>query len=806
MVWTLSRSVTWLDHKNQKGKTMRPSFLTSAVLILSAFVVGCCPVRGSNWSDNLKIIPKPVSLKVGKGSLAITPQTAIIVNSDAEKALKAGEYLAEKIKTATGLGLTVQKASGSGQGAGAILLSTTKADKKLGDEGYSLTVDKKGIVITANQAAGLFYGVQSLLQLLPTGPFDSSKTGQSTDVSLPYVKIKDQPRYSWRGMHLDVCRHFFPKEFIKKYIDLIAMHKMNVFHVHLTDDQGWRVEIKRYPKLTEIGAWRVDREDKHWNEREDQRPGEKATYGGFYTQDDIREIVAYAAERFITVVPEIEMPGHSTAAVASYPECSCTGGPFTVKPGGLWPIRDVFCPGNEQTFAFLEGVLTEVIDLFPSKYIHIGADEVDKSRWQACPKCQARIKSEGLKNEEELQSYFVKRIEKFIISKNRKLIGWDEILEGGLAPEATVMSWRGTQGGIEAAHQGHDVVMSPTSHCYFDYYQSDPTGEPLAIGGFLPMEKVYEFEPTPAELRVKAARHVLGAQANVWTEYIPTPEHAEYMAAPRMCALAEVVWSSKKHRNWNDFLARLSNHYLRLDAMDIHYRQPDLFPAGAKFVFMDRMNVEITKPRPYSEVRYTLDSTAPSSESTLYTQPFLVTETTTVTAQEFLPNGKIGQVQRALYEKQQPRKSDTVTNLKRGLRYRYFVLDRELSSTSELDTLQPAQSGVAAKFEFPFKETAELFGLELDGFIDIRKDDVYTFTTSSNDGSRLFIGDVVVVDNDGGHGAIEKSGQIALAKGHHPIKLRYFQAGGEKALQVFMEGPGMEKRAIKSGMLSRIED
>ena len=781
---------------------MRPSFLISAVMILSLLLISCCPLQLGKQSENLGIIPKPVSVKVSQGRLTITPQTAIIVNSDVEKAVHVGKYLAEKIKAATGLELSVQNSSGTRQTASAILLSTAKADKRLGEEGYSLNIGKGGVVLAANQAAGLFYGVQTILQLLPAGPFDPSKSGQSTDVSLPYAKITDQPRYSWRGMHLDVCRHFFPKEFIKKYIDVIAMHKMNVFHVHLTDDQGWRVEIKRYPKLSEVGAWRVDREDKQWNEREDQKPGEKATYGGFYTQDDIREIVAYAADRFITVVPEIEMPGHSTAAIAAYPECSCTGGPFTVKSGGLWPIMDVFCPGNEQTFEILEGVLTEVIDLFPSKYIHIGADEVNKTRWQACPKCQARIKSEGLKNEEELQSYFVKRIEKFLISKNRKLLGWDEILEGGLAPEATVMSWRGTQGGIEAAQQGHDVIMSPSSHCYFDYYQSESAGEPLAIGGFLPIEKVYGFEPTPAELKGKAAQHVLGAQANVWTEYIATPEHAEYMAAPRMCALAEVVWSPKKLRNWDDFRARLSHHYLRLDAMDVHYRQPDLFPASAKFAFIDQMNIEIVKPRPYSEVRYTLDSTAPTSQSSLYSQPFTVTETTTVTAQEFLSNGKTGQVQRALYEKQQPRKSDSVRNLKRGLRYRYFKLDKEIGSTSELDNLQAEKSGVVPNFEFPFKDTAELFGLEFAGFIEIPKDGVYAFTTSSNDGSKLYISDALVVDNDGGHGAIEKSGQLALAKGHHPVKLRYFQAGGEKSLQVFIEGPAMTRREIKSSMLS----
>jgi hexosaminidase len=390
-------------------------------------------------------------------------------------------------------------------------------------------------------------------------------------VTVPCVRIEDKPRLPWRGMLLDVSRHFFPKEFVKSFIDGLAMHKMNTFHWHLVDDQGWRLEIKKFPRLTEIGAWRVDRENLNWNERPAQQPGEKATYGGFYTQDDVREILAYAASRHVTVVPEIEMPGHCLSALAAYPELSCTGGPFTVPPGGVWPNKDVYCPGNEKTFKFLEDVLTEVVALFPGDYIHIGGDEVDKSTWKTCPKCQARMKAEGLRTEEELQSWFIRRIERFLNSKGKKLIGWDEILEGGLAPNAAVMSWRGNEGGIAAAKAGHAVVMTPTSHCYFDYYQGDAAVEPLAIGGYLPLSKVYAFEPVPTELSVEQSAFIIGAQANLWSEYIPTPEHARYMIHPRIAAMAETGWTVRDGRDWAGFIERLETQLLRYEAAGVPY-------------------------------------------------------------------------------------------------------------------------------------------------------------------------------------------------------------------------------------------
>lgn len=437
--------------------------LTAAGLVLSC--AGLCP-HHEKPDLAASVIPQPVLMESSGSGFTLNSGTVIVAGTPDLASI--GELLAATLTAQRRLKLSIASSEKPGTGS-AVILSLDPSIAE--NEGYDLTVGRDRIRIAGKYPAGVLYGVQTLLQLIPTRLEDLGGAGGSGEYRIPGVHVADNPRFPWRGMHLDVCRHFFTKEFIKKYLDLMAMHKMNVFHWHLTEDQGWRIEIKKYPRLTEIGAWRVDREDKPWDQRGTAGPDEKATYGGFYTQDDVREIVEYAARRCITVIPEIEMPAHAIAALAAYPELSCTGGPFTVIPGGIWPIKDIYCAGNERTFDFLEDVLTEVMDLFPSKYIHIGGDEAAKDNWKACPKCQARIRVEGLKDEEELQSYFIRRIEKFLISKNRKLIGWDEILQGGLAPEATVMSWRGMAGGVAAAQQGHEVIMTPTEYCYFDYYQ-----------------------------------------------------------------------------------------------------------------------------------------------------------------------------------------------------------------------------------------------------------------------------------------------------------------------------------------------
>lgn len=504
------------------------------------------------------IIPQPQSLTEGEGHFTITSETAIVATGDA---VQVAELLAAQLRSATGFESPIQA-----EGEHAIRLALTDGEKS---EGYSLQVTKNAVNIESTSAIGLLYGVQTLRQLLPVA-VESKEVVRDAAWQVPAVTITDAPRFSWRGLHLDVGRHCFDVAFIKKFIDLMALYKFNTFHWHLTEDQGWRIEIKQYPKLTEIGSKRAETPIPA-----NRNVGDGKPYGGFYTQDEIREVVVYASERYITVVPEIEMPGHAVAALASYPELGCVGEGYQVRT--RWGIaEDVFCAGKESVFTFLENVLTEVLDLFPSEFIHIGGDECPKVRWKVCPDCQARIKAEGLADEHELQSYFIRRIEKWLNDKGRRLIGWDEILEGGLAPNATVMSWRGSRGGIDAANAGHDVVMSPTTYCYFDYYQSeDKDAEAPAIGGYLPLQHVYAFDVIPADIDPAKAHHVLGGQGNVWTEYIPTSEQVEYMTYPRAIALAEAVWSYPTERDFSEFRSRLVQHLPRLDALNVNCRRLD---------------------------------------------------------------------------------------------------------------------------------------------------------------------------------------------------------------------------------------
>lgn len=537
------------------------------------------------------LVPLPVAVEKKAGNafrlVGLSQVSAQPGNADAERAVK---YFKEQLKS---LGV-----AGAGSGSPVVF-------KKIGDavaiknqpEGYVIDVSEKGITVEASGYAGFFYAAQTLLQL------GKSERGE---LVFPQCKVVDYPRFAWRGFMLDSVRHYQSPEWIKKLMDLLASQKINTLHWHLTDDQGWRIEIKKYPELTQNAAWRKDigfslpaNASTHYDK--------DGRYGGFYTQEQVRELLAYAAERNITVVPEIELPGHAVAALTVFPELGCTGGPYEIRLiGGV--ADDVYCAGNEKTYAFLEDVVDEVAALFPGTFFHVGGDECPKVRWRKCPKCQAKIRSENLKNEHELQSYVIRRMEKYLAGKGKRLIGWDEILEGGLAPNATVMSWRGASGGIAAAKMGHDVVMTPNSHCYFDYSQAR-TGEPRSIGGFIPLERVYGFDPTegvPAEFH----RHVLGGQANLWTEYIPNEAHAEYMIAPRISALAEVTWTPTARRNWDSFQDRMLAQYRRFDAAGINYRKPDgvlirAIPGGVAFS-PDLKNASVV---------YTLDGSDPTLES-----------------------------------------------------------------------------------------------------------------------------------------------------------------------------------------------
>lgn len=576
----------------------------------------------SHEPKEISIIPKPQELKLGMGEFILDNSSSISFPKNDPEFIKAAEFFSEFYSRSTGNTLI-----NVNDGAGIEFKFAENND--FGNEGYQLSVSPDKIIIESNSGNGAFYAVQSLIQIAGPEVFDSAGCSEWI---IPAVKISDKPRFEYRGMHLDVCRHFFPVEFVKKYIDLLAFHKMNKFHWHLTEDQGWRIEIKKYPKLTEIGAYR------------DETMGDGKPYGGFYTQEEIKEVVKYAADRFITVIPEIEMPGHSVAALAAYPELACTQGPFkTETEWGIFP--DIYCAGKEQTFQFLTDVLDEVIELFPSKYIHIGGDEAPKTRWEKCPDCQRRIKKEKLKNEHELQSYFITRIEKYLNSKGRELIGWDEILEGGLAPGATVMSWRGEKGGIEAAKQNHDVIMTPTNYCYFDYYQGRTDNEPLAIGGYVPLSKVYSYDPLPGELTTEQQQHILGAQGNVWTEYMNDSKHVEYMAIPRMAALAEVDWTNQNLRDFNDFAQRLHMQFERYSRMNVVY-SPSLFFVDIKNEFKEDENgvlVTLSSELDSNSIYYTLDGSKVTENSNKYFKPFLVKNSSIIKARlisENLVGGK----------------------------------------------------------------------------------------------------------------------------------------------------------------------
>ena len=612
------------------------NFIYSLFLLIIVF--SCTENKRKTYVEtDINIIPKPTVLELNEGSFIFNKKTKFVTSDDEVKALV--EPFIAQLKRVSGLNLTIVAEAPRKNFVQLV------QDNNLAAEAYVLNVMDDVVVVSASDNSGFLYGLETIGQLFPTS-FNGETMMNEVSWEIPNVAVSDAPRYKWRGLMLDVSRHFFEKEYILNTLDRMAMLKMNTLHLHLVDDQGWRIEIKKYPKLTEVGGFRVDHEDKSWNARPAQKEGEKANFGGFYTQEDIKEIVAHATSKGITVVPEIEMPAHVSSAIAAYPEFSCLEKPITVPSGGVWPITDIYCAGKESTFEFLEDVLTEVMALFPSKYIHVGGDEATKTNWKTCQHCKRRIASEGLANVEELQSYFIKRMERFISSKDRILIGWDEILEGGLAPGATVMSWRGVKGGLEASAEGHDVVMTPGSHCYFDHYQGDQDLEPQAWGGYTPLSKVYEFDPVVDGMTPSQAQHVLGGQANLWAEYVPNTKQSEYMIFPRLAALSEAVWSPKESRDWSDFSRRIQNMFERYDAMGVNYAKSAYqITANTKIdIEKGNLTIELENEFPNSDIRYTIDGSELTSDSKRYTAPFQISESTNIKAAMFRDGKKLGPV------------------------------------------------------------------------------------------------------------------------------------------------------------------
>lgn len=587
-------------------------------------------------STAITVVPQPVRAFVREGKFELKPDTRIHFPQGQTDWATAAQYFMAVAQAATGFQLVGQpyKTSISEPRSNGIYFMPD--DNVEQTEGYQLEIMPDYVLIRARTAAGAFYGVQSLRQMFGAKMGSNTPIQDSTWMAAACA-ITDYPRFGYRGMHLDVSRHFFPVEFVKRYIDLLALHKFNRFHWHLTDDQGWRIEIKKFPKLQTVAACRKETVVGHATDAPAKYDGKE--HCGYYTQAEVKEIVEYARKRFVTIVPEIEMPGHASAALAAYPELGCTGGPYEVAT--TWGVfHDVFCAGNDKTFEFISGVLDEVCALFPGEYIHIGGDECPKDRWKACPKCQKRMTAENLKDEDELQSYFIRRVGEILAKHKKKLIGWDEILEGGLAPSATVMSWRGTEGGSAAAKAGHNAIMTPGSYCYFDHYQSDPANEPLAISGFTTLQRVYSYEPVPLGLSEQEARFILGAQGNVWTEYMETPAQVEYMAFPRACALSEVLWTPANKKSWEDFARRLKTHFNFLDQLGVNYAR-SYYDVKSSYA---GGYVSLSTSDRTAQVKYTRDGTDPKPTSAGFYSPIGLAQSTTIKAAAFVGGKMPGKI------------------------------------------------------------------------------------------------------------------------------------------------------------------
>ena len=595
-------------------------------------VAAACSQAGHEEADTVSIIPQPRYVQMNEGTFRIDKDTKIFLDEPVEEYMRIAGFLNERLLAAAGFSLEITDEMTAD---GNVIFFMNAG---LPSEAYGIHVEPDRIVIDYGDGAGAFYALQTIFQLLPEEIFaDSRQRGVKWEI--PCLAMEDAPRFKYRGMHLDVCLHYFDLDFLKKYIDIMALHKVNRFHWHLTEDQGWRLEIKKYPLLTEKGQWRKETVVGSLN----SGVYDGTPYGGYYSQEQVRDLVQYAAERYVTIIPEIELPGHALAAIACYPELSC-GLEDHYETATKWGVfKQVYCP-KETTFEFLEDVFDEVFELFPSEVVHIGGDECPKASWKACPHCQALIRKLGLKDEYELQSWFVTRMEKYINSKGREIIGWDEILQGGLAPNAKVMSWLGEEGGIQAARQHHEVVMAPHQKYYLDYWQADPDSEPLAMGGPTTLKTMYEYEPVPEVLTPEEARYIIGVEGCVWTEYMDSPERVEYMAWPRMCAIAETGWT-QTGKDWDGFTRRLETHLGRLDRLDVGYCKAFFNPL---IVFHNDTKyskvVTMTVDAPDAEIRYTLDGSVPDASSPVYDKPFVINRQQTVTAAAFRNGQIIGEI------------------------------------------------------------------------------------------------------------------------------------------------------------------
>ncbi|MGF7037087.1 family 20 glycosylhydrolase [Mucilaginibacter lappiensis] len=740
------------------------AFAKKYIAFKLVFLLICCGTLTVQAQDASKfpLIPYPSHLVAGEGTFIISGKTNIITAK--EFVNEAGELNKLMLK-ALGKRLLIVK-SNKPQSIKLVYDATLIAP-----EAYKLNISNSQLTIAAKDAAGVFHAIETIRQLLPV----SIEQGTiSKRLVLPAVTIEDQPAYAWRGMHLDVSRHFFSVAYLKKFIDRMALYKMNKLHLHLTDDQGWRIEIKKYPKLTEEGAWRTyNNQDSACMKRAKDNPDfiidkehiiqrdGKTLYGGFYTQQEMKGVVAYATARHIDIIPEIDMPGHMMAAINSYPFLTCNGenswGKLFTKP---------ICPGNETTYEFAQNVFSEIMDIFPSKYIHIGGDEVDRTDWAKSDSCKILMQREGIKDLPALQSYFINRMEKFFNSKGRKLIGWDEIIEGGISPTAIIMYWRTwvPDAPVKAVKNGNTVIMTPGEPLYFDN-QPDQYS----------IDRVYHFNPVPKVLNAEEAKSIIGAQANIWTEMIPSERRADYMYMPRLTALAEMLWTNQPDK-YDSYLKRLVKQYSRMDAMQINYRLPDLPGLLNEYVFTDEGKLSISKPLPGLTIRYTTDGSLPDTKSPELPSPLSIKQSELVKVAAFTPNGTRGDVYNLNYTKQQMLGPVKASPPKPGLVCSYYKAafkQTALMQNAKVDSIFTTNT-----IAVPATVKAPSFGISYKGYIDVPSDGIYSFYLTCDDGGVLKIGPTVTVNNDGNHSAQEKSGQVALKMGLHPFALDFIEGGG----------------------------
>ena len=738
--------------------------------IVAAFTLGIAFMTACNDAPPIikdaSILPIPVSLTQDTTCFVLPNSTTIGINHPDLK--PAAEYLASILSPATGYKFKIS------EGQGNINLGIGSMEGT--EDAYTLLSNPESVNITGNTYRGVIAGIQSLRQLFPA-EIESDKKVSGMSWGIPSVQIQDAPRFGWRGLMLDVSRHFYSKEEVMEFLDLMALYKLNKFHWHLTDDQGWRLEIKKYPLLTEKGAWRKFNNHDHdcikYAAEQDNPDYEIPTdkiqivegdtlYGGFYTQEDVKEVIAYAQVRGIDIIPELDMPGHMLAAVSNYDGISCFE-----ETGWGSTFSSPVCPGKDSALEFCKNVYTELIELFPYEYVHIGGDEVEKTNWKKCPDCQARMKEHSLKTEEELQAWFIHEMEKFFNSKGKKMIGWDEIIEGGLSETATVMWWRSWAklAPSQTTGQGNDLIFTPNAPFYLDYAQDKKS-----------VLNIYHYDPMKEVPDADKQHLVKGVQGNIWCEWIPSRERMHYMAAPRMLAIAELGWSANDRKDWTDFQTRMADQFGRLNVMDIQYRIPDLEGFMKKNVFIGEKKVEITCLDPSASIHYTTDGSTPTLESPKYDGNLVLTETTELTLRVFRPTGKRSDIVKAYFEKTEYSPATTAAPSNPGLKATWY--DFKGKTCAEIASAPVKKTYRVEDVTIPRDVRSYIIGLTYKGYINIPEDGIYSFLLSSDDGSMLYIDGKQVIDNDGLHAPGEVTGQAALKQGYHPIEVQYFDHGG----------------------------